>query len=121
MINYKKYKVSYKDGTSVEGYLRNESGLRDTKEFSIIEVDVQGMDIDGMVNCLKVISEIINSTGVTNYIIIPKKTDSEPIRITEVKVDQCAHPEDDWDHYGCGDCGEYADKNGCRGPKGNVV
>lgn len=30
----------------------------------------------------------------------------------------CVHPEDSWTNYGCGDCGDYANKNGCRGPRG---
>ena len=36
------------------------------------------------------------------------------------KVKGCVHPEDSWTDYGCGDCGDYADNNGCRGPRGKV-
>lgn len=38
----------------------------------------------------------------------------------ENKVKGCVHPEDSWTNYGCGDCGDYADNNGCRGPRGKV-
>lgn len=38
----------------------------------------------------------------------------------ENKVKGCAHPEDSWTDYGCGDCGDYANNNGCRGPRGNI-
>lgn len=36
------------------------------------------------------------------------------------KVKGCVHPEDSWLNYGCGDCGDYADNNGCRGPRGRM-
>lgn len=36
------------------------------------------------------------------------------------KVKGCVHPEDSWTDYGCGDCGDYANNNGCRGPRGKV-
>lgn len=36
------------------------------------------------------------------------------------KVKGCVHPEDSWTDYGCGDCGDYADNSGCRGPRGKV-
>ena len=36
------------------------------------------------------------------------------------KVKGCVHPEDSWLNYGCGDCGDYADNNGCRGPREKV-
>lgn len=36
------------------------------------------------------------------------------------KVKGCVHPEDSWTDYGCGDCGDYADNNGCRGPRGKM-
>ena len=36
------------------------------------------------------------------------------------KVKGRVHPEDSWTDYGCGDCGDYADNNGCRGPRGKV-
>lgn len=36
------------------------------------------------------------------------------------KVKGCVHPEDSWFNYGCGDCGDYADNNGCRGPRGKM-
>ena len=38
----------------------------------------------------------------------------------ENKVKGCVHPEDSWTDYGCGDCGDYANNNGCRGPRGKV-
>lgn len=36
------------------------------------------------------------------------------------KVKGCVHPEESWTNYGCGDCGDYANNNGCRGPRGMV-
>ena len=33
----------------------------------------------------------------------------------------CVHPEDSWTKYWCGDCGDYADRCGCRGPRGYSV
>ncbi len=36
------------------------------------------------------------------------------------KVKGCVHPEDSWTNYGCGDCGDYANNNGCRGPRGRI-
>ena len=36
------------------------------------------------------------------------------------KVKGCVRPEDSWTDYGCGDCGDYADNNGCRGPREKV-
>lgn len=36
------------------------------------------------------------------------------------KVKDCVRPEDSWTDYGCGDCGDYVDNNGCRGSRGKV-
>lgn len=36
----------------------------------------------------------------------------------ENKVKGCVRPEESWTNYGCGDCGDYANNNGCRGPRG---
>lgn len=36
------------------------------------------------------------------------------------KVKGCVHSEDSWTNYGCGDCGDYANNNGCRGPRGRI-
>ena len=33
------------------------------------------------------------------------------------KVKGCVYPEDSWNNYGCDDCGDYADNNGCRDPR----
>ena len=37
----------------------------------------------------------------------------------EIKNEKgCVHLEDSWTKYWCGDCGDYAQRCGCRGPRG---